>query len=202
MILTAGFDFLVWIALEGHGAALIRDAASITDFMAKFIPAIDNMRDYILNHDRNFTTDYFRSRGLPSPITVYRAFISLNWIFFLLFLLLIATSLAIEVRKNEDKFLLWIKSGGLRRLVRGTNLFSDLMRQVYSDLRKAKIFVACLFGCLFAAFYFGFWFTHYIALYMPEFYVLIVWCSWVFFVYVWLNLVQFCLVSFYEKEVG
>ena len=46
LLVTAIFDLFVYITLHGRGVGLLAFFAGITDFMSKFVPAIDGTRDF------------------------------------------------------------------------------------------------------------------------------------------------------------
>jgi hypothetical protein len=193
MFLTATLDFFVFAALHSHRLGLLASTATATDFMSKFVPAIDGMSDFL------------QGRGYASFIIPYRALISMNWMLFLIFVPAMTVSLASEIRKSEDKFLSWIESGYRvslnRRKPYSTGLFDDLVRKAFSDpLGKTRIFIAFIFGGLLIMLCSDFVVSSSAALYFPGYFLLGVWCCWVLLLATGMLLAQFSLIAFYKKR--
>lgn len=202
-IATGVFDFSVLLSLYGPEVALVRHAAGTVDFMAQIIPAIEHMRDYVIDQNHNHTTDFFRSRGLPSPIIDYQTLISLNWILLILFLPPLTASLANEVRKSQKRLIPWAESWRPPLRYWGASAFDSVADKASSGLLgKTKIYLGCLFACFLIGIYSGYPFTAYQAMVMPAYFLLFVWCLYLTLIAIWIAFVVSWLISFYASRAG
>jgi hypothetical protein len=156
MLLTAAFDFLALLALYGHVAPVVAIGARTADFMAHYIPAIELMSGFL------------ERKGLSDQIVAYRALISVNWIFFLLFLPMITVAIVTEARKKKDKLIAYVEMKNLK-------------------LSKIIILSGIFLGAFVPAFYFGYAFTSYLVI-MPAYFLVFIWSFCFALIVIWILL--------------
>ncbi|HEY1507335.1 MAG TPA: hypothetical protein VGF92_23740 [Stellaceae bacterium] len=192
LLATAILDLLVYVTLHRGSSGALTIFGGTAEFMSKFVPAIDGMRDYL------------EGQGHPGFIAPYRVLTSENWVLFVLFVPAMIAVLAGEIRKKEQEFLSYVDTGWRIYIsLPRSALFDPLIRAALSDpLGRSRLFIALFLSGVLALLYTNFLFAISTVYDAPGLFCFIVWSLWAFAFCVGQMLTQFSLVAFYKKRTN